>query len=230
MSVKIGEYVPTDKIKHYYDPRNPKSNIKVKTPGSSTTTYRDIVGSNDVTVTDDSMLHTDGYVNFPIPDFQDTVLRGCEFHGEFAQQNPTNADDGLYLDFSSEDGCTFSCWIYPDSNNVMDNPYASSWQNNVIFGPQVQGSFYKAQFCIEQGYTSNPANRPYENKHICIQYAGNSTREILPRFLPGRPTNVAANQKGERMLVPDQWHHIVIAGNQPNPAFNNDIYHDVWHN
>lgn len=228
MSVKVGAYAPTDKIKHYYDPRNHKSNIKVTTPGSSTTTYKDMVGSNDVTVTDGSMLHTDGYVNFPVPDFQDTTLRGCEFHGEFAQQDPTNADDGLYLDFSSVDGCTFSFWIYPDSNQTFINDYASGWANNVIFGPTATGNWYKSQFCIEDGATSNPANRPADNQTIRIGYSGGSLREILPRFLPGTAQNVAANQKAEKMLAPDEWHHIVISGNQASGS--TDIVHDVWHN
>ena len=238
MSVKVGAYVPTDKIKHYYDPRNKKSNIKVSTPTSTTTTFNDMIGSNDVTVTDTAMLHTDGYIDFPVPDMTNVALRGCEFHGEFAEQDATNADDGIYLDFHTQDGCTFSFWVYVSETLSYSNSYGTA-NNHVIFGPHWNGdNWYHSQFAIPSGHTTNPAGRSTDNRAIEIRYNQYTYRSILPRFnttsysesinTDGSSTT-AENQVGERLMPRGQWSHLVIAGNQPS-VNSTLINHDVWFN
>lgn len=237
MGVISGASVPNaDRIKHYYDPRNNKSNIKVGTPAATTTTFNDMIGSNDVTVTDTAMLHTDGYIDFPVPDMTNVALRGCEFHGEFAEQDATNADDGIYLDFHTQDGCTFSFWVYLSETLSHSNPYGTALEH-VIFGPYWTGdNFYHNQFSIDSGTTANPAGRPSTNKNIEIRYNLLINRSILPKWM--RPTytesvtsgdQTAENQMGEKLLPRGQWSHVVIAGNQPN-SNSTLINHDVWFN
>lgn len=239
MSVKVGASVPTDKIKHYYDPRNNKSNIKVGTPASTTTTFKDMMGSNDVTVTDTAMLHTDGYIDFPVPDMTNVALRGCEFHGEFAEQDATNSDDGIYLDFHTQDGCTFSFWVYLSETLSFSNSYGTD-NDHVIFGPYWDGfsNFYHSHFEIPGGHTTNPAGRDTDNKAIIIRYDQHMYRTILPRFNTTSysesintdgSSGTAENQAGERLLPRGQWSHVVIAGNQPN-SNSTLINHDVWFN
>lgn len=238
MGVISGVSVPNaDRIKHYYDPRNNKSNVKVGTPASTTTTFNDMIGSNDVTVTDTAMLHTDGYIDFPVPDMTDAVLRGCEFHGEFAEQDATNADDGVYLDFRTQDGCTFSFWIYVSETLSFSNPYSSD-TDHVIFGPYWNGdNFYHSQFEISSGATVDPAGRGSDNETIQIRYNQGTGRTILPRHnvttwtesINSDSSTSAENQMGERLLPEGQWNHIVIAGsyNSGSPSL---ISHDVWFN
>ncbi len=235
MGVSVGFTLPQfDKVKHYYDPRNNRSNPEYDNYSYSGTRFYDLFGSNHGTVTTNSILKQGGYLNFPIPDFNDVALRGCEYHAEFDEQDPSNSDDGLYLDFQTEIGCTFSFWFQAKTGFVTANEYSSALQGSMpifgVFSNSVGAAPYNeyhSMISVTGSTTSNPAGRPTTNKSVEISYIDTSTGP-LPRFHPYDDPPSANTQAGEKLHAPGEWAQIIITGNKPQGQTNTS--HDVWYN
>jgi len=99
-------------IAHMWDPRNPRGNIKVKTPTSSSTDYNAILGGIEGTVSDAVMLNSAGYLDFPTPTMTAGNDYGCQYFVDLAQI--------FEVDFWQDSGCTLQIWFYRN-RDLVDN-------------------------------------------------------------------------------------------------------------
>jgi len=165
-------------IAHMWDPRNPRGNIKVKTPTSSSTDYNAILGGIEGTVSDAVMLNSAGYLDFPTPTMTAGNDYGCQYFVDLAST--------FNIDLWADSGYTIQVWIYINRPLIWneENLYTGSAGDNDIniLSEKGNSNLDRSQFFLEGDYSrqeSQTLQTDYSWKYYNNNISTVSYRDIL---------------------------------------------------
>jgi hypothetical protein len=180
MGVKVGPIEPEflDDISHMWDPRNPKTNDKVRNSASSSTNYGSILGDIDGVVSDATMLNADGYLDFPTPAMTAATNYGSQYFVDLAST--------FNIDLWADSGYTIQVWVYINRPLIYneENLYSGSDYDNTINILSEKGAtnLKRSQFFLDGNYTrqqSATLQSTYDWRYYVNSISTVSYRNIL---------------------------------------------------
>jgi len=180
MGVKVGPIEPEflDDISHMWDPRNPKTNDKVRNSASSSTNYGSILGDIDGVVSDATMLNADGYLDFPTPAMTAATNYGSQYFVDLAST--------FNIDLWADSGYTIQVWVYINRPLIYneENLYSGSDYDNRINILSEKGAtnLKRSQFFLDGNYTrqqSATLQSTYDWRYYVNSISTVSYRNIL---------------------------------------------------
>ena len=180
MGVKVGPIEPEflDDISHMWDPRNPKTNDKVRNSASSSTNYGSILGDIDGVVSDATMLNADGYLDFPTPAMTAATNYGSQYFVDLAST--------FNIDLWADSGHTIQVWVYINRPLIYneENLYSGSDYDNTINILSEKGAtnLKRSQFFLDGNYTrqqSATLQSTYDWRYYVNSISTVSYRNIL---------------------------------------------------
>ena len=180
MGVKVGPIEPDflDDISHMWDPRNPKTNDKVRNSTSSSTNYGSILGGIDGVVSDATMLNANGYLDFPTPAMTAATNYGSQYFVDLAST--------FNIDLWADSGYTIQVWIYINRPLIYNEETlysGSDYDNDInILSEKGSSNLDRSQFYLDGNYTrqeSQTLQTDYSWKYYNNNISTVSYRNIL---------------------------------------------------
>ena len=174
----IGFDVSAGKIKGI---RTSRGNIKVKTPTSSSTDYRGIIGGIDGTVSDATMLNANGYLDFPTPAMTAGTDYGCQYF--------VNLASTFNIDLWADSGYTIQVWIYLNRPLIYNDANAhntANIENQInILSEKGNSNLDKNQWYLDGNYNATQAQNlqsTYDWHYVNNNISTQSYRDVLQNY------------------------------------------------
>lgn len=219
---------------HYYDPRNPRCNLKTVNYYQGSTEYRSAIGGTSFTVTDQAMLHPSGVLDFPVPSSGNGATYYAKYGENFSGFPPDYTNDTKYIEMDTAttfDGYCWMQWIKLDKvPNVNEhNGVGSTFDRELPL------------FTAPRGHSSNESNDVFQLS-IYWDQPDDTNRTTDPDYKYGLAvynksigstiTNDQKIYKSAGKIPKDQWVCIGVQGNDrrqsPTGIPGDNQYYDVY--
>jgi len=220
-------------VVHYYDPRNPRCNLKTVNYYQTSTEYRRAIGGASFTVSDQAMLHPSGVLDFPVPSSGLGATYYAEYGEDFTGFPPdyTNKTKFIEMDTATNyDGFCWMQWIKLDKvpninehNGVGQNPRRSL---SLFTAPRTNGWSLNDKYQLEIYWESeDDTNRITDPDYKYGLGVYNKSVDSIYE-------NDKKIYRSGGKIPKDQWVCIAVQGSDrrrfPMSIVGDDQYYDVY--